>query len=398
MTDTDKTEAQAAIDALLTDPAVRRRQWADIARQGVVIELHIGYWRPWARLDPADLGLPSLTKAQATSMKLGSKALVTNEWLDKLLIEGVARRTLARFSLEIAGRRFVPVTAYATWREQNEAIKASFFKVRDQMIARWDDILRDAQIVYEVAASDAWPTAVAINPELAVAGRLAFMENYVGRIMSQMPSQTYVRDSFTFTASLTYIEGGPTNVGDTGLKILDDDIRAEAERRQVELADNFVAGVLGELNTIVYDVALGVLSNVERGGRMTPGDTKAMRAMIDRSPLLNFMNDPELAAMIAEIRRIADMESGDRDMGLVANIMRNVCVIGRRRLVDLGRDVSSARTLGVPDSPDDVAVRGARLSLNLIAEADLSLPVRTGRIGPDDEGIFDLPVLTRTGR
>lgn len=394
----NENDIQVTIDELISNPAVRRSNWADIARQGVIVNLHIGYWRPYARLDPEDLGLPKLTADQNKLMKLGVKSLVRQPWLDKLLIEGAARRNLKRLAFDISGRYFVPVTAYAAWRERNEEIKAAFFKVRDEMIASWEEIVRDVYVVYEVAAEAAWPTASAVSPDVALAGRSAFIKNYVERIAAQLPTKNEVYAMFTYTSDLTFIEGSVAPAT-TGLDVLDADIKAEAERRRSELADQFVTGVLSEMNMIVYDLALGVLTNLNSAGRMMPGDTKALRSVIDRSPLLNFMDDPEMGAMIAEVRRIADEPADKRNMDHVAAMMRHIAVIGRHRLVGLGRDIPSARTLGVPDTVDTTTLRQARVALSLVAEEDLSMPLRSGRIGPEDEDIqIDVPALERMAR
>lgn len=393
----------SATQAIIDDQAIVKTNWLDTARRGVAVSLHIGFWRPFVRLEPGDLGLPELTRAQRRTMKLGEKALLPEAWiLEVNRAEGKARRTLREYSFDTLGCRFVPVTSYEAWRAENETRRAEFYAVRDRMILDWDQVIRDLEMVYNAAAMELYPQACRLNPALAgpIFGEMSFVRTYLDRVLGQLPSREYVRDSFTYRVDLQFLEPSALigQVPASGDAALDADLIASMERRRQEAATEFLTDVMATATNLVYEVAVGVLAQADAKGMIPGGTSRSMKKLVEQAPLVNFAGDPEMTKLLEAIRAIADQEAGQRDAAQVARVMRAIGTIARWRLVDLGRaPEDSVRSLGVADLPTLSEVREARQALGIATSDDLAL-TRSGGRGQEPTSTIEVDAMVRGTR
>lgn len=392
--------ASLGYDAVVNDPDIRRVRWSDLMRSGVVARVSIGRWRPYVTLQPADLGLPELdderAKKLAKLMPLGQKCLITPEWEEKLATaERAGRANLGRMSYAILNdyTRFVPMTAYAAWKESNAACEVAFYAARDAMLDDWANIEEQLRIEYSIAADRAFDQvsrmpaeALAQLPEEVRAlatDRRAFGVNYVERILSLRPSVEKVKAAFRYDVELELLEPGAAFTGDEALlkdAAMEADLRAAMGRRREKLTDGFVESVIGQMQGVMVDMAEGVLNGIEKTGKVGPSGGRILNIVAERAPALNFYGDEDQTVILARVKEIAAQDSKDRNPEEIAAIMRAIATIGRKQLASVGRKpATSGVKLGVPDSPDDQDVRRARKALGLIDEAEEVVPTAKRR-------------------
>jgi len=98
---------------------------------------------------------------------------------------------------------------------------------------------------------------------------------------------------------------------------------------------------------------------------------------------LNFFGDEEVNKMISAVRskvaRLGEVSKENRDIHDIQNCLRDIAVLTRSSLVDLGETPRSARSLGVPDVPTADRIRTSRQSLGINELETEELGERTGR-------------------
>jgi hypothetical protein len=385
----------------LADPEVRRIKTSELLRQGVVVRISISAWRPWTRLTPEDLGLPALTDAEARQLakirNLGRQLLTTPEHATRLVgLETAAHETLYRHSIETLGLRFVPVTAYRRWKEENAAVAAGFWRAVDALIDDWDEAERALRLIYLLAGEQAYRALAATNPVVAATPPSDWVAAYIERILAKRPPADTVRSRFGYRVELDYLDpesaGGPpaTPAGDArlGLAELEADLAASLAARRARLADEFLVDCLARMYEIVGTAAARALGAVGKRGFLPGANAAQLKQLAASAPLLNFTGDPEMAAIIERVRAIAALDPDARDPVQIAQAMRAIATLSRRALLDLGRDPRPVGGPEVPDRPDDAAVRQARQLLALAPAGDEPAAARGGRAVDDAAGIL----------
>jgi hypothetical protein len=263
-------------------------------------------------------------------------------------------------------------------------------------VADWSNVEEQLRLEYSIAAdrafdqvsrlSDAELSALPEEYRLLARDRRAFGVNYVERLLALRPSVDRVRDSFRYDTELELLEPGVVAAGDESLlkdAAMDADLKAALGRRREKLADGFVTDVIGQMQTVMVEMAEGVLGGIEKTGKVGPSGSRSLNLVAERAAALNFYGDEDLSSILARVREIADQAPADRDPKAIASVMRAIAVIGRRQLNSIGRrPAESAAKLGVPDAPDEATVRRARRDLGLaVVEEDETLPVAAPRRG-----------------
>lgn len=390
---------------VLLDEDVRRADWSALLRQGVIVRLSISAWRPFARLDYEDLGLPALTPTERREMlpllALGSKALLPTDWLKRLRrAEGIGRDALWACAFQTMGLHFVPVTAYAVWKAKNAEARAAFFTFRDELVSEWPAITDRLREDYLIAAGRAYEAAWSLMPG-RVTSRSEFITNYVDRIMAQRPSPQEVASMFDWTTEMSYLgtDPAPATSTDTRLQELDRDMEREAARKREQLATEFIADVVGQLNDLIYTAASEVLTQVDTKGTIPGSSSRQLKLLAKRAPLLNFYGDADMSLLITRLKSIADLPADSRDVAAIAPVLRAVATIARYNLREVGRITDApGRKLGIPGEPSLAEQRAARATLSMPAAEQLALPQVRGRRANQAEDAIEAPSLTRRPR
>jgi hypothetical protein len=202
-------------------------------RDGVVVQLSISRPRFFKKLSLEDLGL-KVNQDLATSEEalrvitdyfhLGRRSLLPGEWQDRLAnAENSARYSLKRHSLKSHWGAFIPLREYKAWKAENAEHEATFWKLREELLASYDAICEEVLADFRLLAEDSWrrvllgssikePAAVerAVITQLlqrlhAQEGKDAFLEAYMTTIRHALPTRIEIEESFRYTTEIGVI-------------------------------------------------------------------------------------------------------------------------------------------------------------------------------------------------
>jgi hypothetical protein len=270
-----------------------RPRWEQICTGAVKLNLHVCYWRAQTALRPEDLGLDGADgefgEFLAQNVSLGHKKLLPREiWRKLRRIERRARDRLGRdghpLDLE-RGAYLVAKATYPALRDFLSKQQAEFYAIRDDIVARRDEIIAEMEAQYRKAAAGAWriknglPLVVEVvthdDPlpgEEEQARRKArdeeetrrrraivaawnrerglpedrevevpaeFVEEFVAEVVSRIPSAEAIHRSFEFTWRPAYVEA-PDELEESKAKAAEirrrqeiEELKARAERQRV---------------------------------------------------------------------------------------------------------------------------------------------------------------------
>ena len=202
-------------------------------RDGVVVQLSVSRPRFFKKLSLEDLGL-KVNQDLATSeealrvitdyFRLGRRSLLPREWQDRLAnAENSARYSLKRHSLKSHWGAFIPLREYKAWKAENAEHEASFWKLREELLASYDAICEEVLADFRLLAKDAWRRVLvgstikelgtverAVVTQLlqrlhAEEGRDAFLAAYLATIRRTLPTRREIEESFRYTTEVGVI-------------------------------------------------------------------------------------------------------------------------------------------------------------------------------------------------
>src|SRR5258708_4747849 len=105
---------------------------------------------------------------------------------------------------------FVPVTAHAEWLKKTLEYRDEYFAVRDEILAKYEQILAEVVRFHQAKAALAYRTLKKTTPGVLSDEELAsprvFLQNANKRIEGLFPSKKRIEESFTFKINQTYID------------------------------------------------------------------------------------------------------------------------------------------------------------------------------------------------
>ncbi|MDP2779769.1 hypothetical protein [Devosia sp.] len=380
--------------------------------EGVTVEINIGRWRATSRLAPADLGIGGDSAEErevwAQYLSFGEKKLLPREILTKLAgLEMSARDNLERYSYKTPWGRFVPSTAYQTWKSKNEGYRQQYLAKRDELVANFPDIRRAVIGAYRKQAHAAYDRLCKLDaqPKLSEAH---FVEQFVDEIARLMRSAQEIYDSITFETKLSYIplpsqtaadlaeadrirgerdkQWAADHIEDAALAArrramdaMTADLLASFQREKREQIDTFISGVLAQLRQQVYDVALDALASIQRNdGKLIGKSAEQLRNMIATVGKLNFAGDADLDRQLRSLALQLGPCEGPRDATGVGRALQALGTGCRAVLLDLGEEPKrSGRALGIDDSVPLEVVRRQRRALGFDDSLPLAESIRT---------------------
>ena len=163
------------------------------------------------------------------------------------------------------------------------------------------------------------------------------------------------------------------------LDAMNRDVLEQARRQKEEMIGGFMADLLIQLRSLVYETTTDVLAGIEKNKSVHPKSIEQLRNLVKQIGNLNFFGDGEIEQMINTVMSQLGNLSKERGVGDIQKCLQDVAILTRSSLVDLGETPRSARSLGVPDVPTDIAVRRSRESLGLGDMEVEKLGERSGR-------------------
>ena len=164
------------------------------------------------------------------------------------------------------------------------------------------------------------------------------------------------------------------------LEDMNRDVLEQARRQKEEMIGGFMSDLLINLRGLVYETTTDVLASIEKNRSMHPKSLEQLRNLVKQISNLNFFGDGEIDQMISAVVSQLGNLNKERGVGDIKQCLRDVAILTRSSLVDLGETPRSARSLGVPDVPTSASVRRSRESLGLELE-DATVEKLGGRTG-----------------
>jgi hypothetical protein len=347
---------------------VYRPSWDQIVQGTIKVSLHIQAWRGKKRIDLADLGLEQLNEKQKAALEeniltLGHKRLLPHEYTRRIQqIETQARRLLEAYSYQTEFGYLVPKKQYARLKEAMETLQSEFYNVRNeittpQVYAKNIDILKEA---YKKLAVTAWQIITQGTAAEETEAPQDFIDSFVDRIVSQIPSPEQIKEKFTFEWTPAYVQLPSEIAADAAeaqrirqeweLTELDKEIREKAARETMKKVANTVNTFTTYLRNLLYEASTEVLAGIQKNGTLVGSQAKRLKKMIEEISRLNFTDDEEIEAIRQRLEEALGNNRKDRDIEEINRVLRQIGTVTRAELMTLGNIPRSARHLNIPDT------------------------------------------------
>lgn len=360
-----------------------------LMQEGVIVTLTIGRWRAETTLSFDDLGLQiedeEARKAVIRMMQLGKKRLLPPELLSELAAaESAARRTLEKRSFDTPWGRFVPVTAYLQWKEENEKTLLRYMGLRDRLVREYDAIVQSIVSEYCAAARHAYWTLLATRPEI-VRGQTVedYVELFVENVLRHIPTAERIATTFRYEIVLSRIAitlPEQQNQASEPASVMQRDLMAYLHERKERDIDAFMTGIVVQLRTLINEVMSDVLTNIGEQGSMPRNSTRQLKNLIDQVSALNFYGDVEVDAMLERIKAIVETPADLRD---IPSVERNFAAIQTLTRAAMSELTERRRSRMVGDGGVGVPVEEIQRSRRMLGLDETGVPaiavVRQGR-------------------
>jgi len=306
-----------------------------LMQKGVLVALHIGYWRPYSRLSESELGI-SEDGSVKEYLQLGRKKLLPPEMVARLEnIEKRARYALEENSFKCFWGRFVPVTAWNRWRDENEEIKAQFYSIRDEVITNLPQSIGQLREIYAQMAMEAYKRSKYDSEALAPEH---YTETFISRCLEQIPSPDDMRRLFRYEEVYTYIPlPNQLTLQQNGSP--EDTMRRQVAQEMNDHKQEMVADFLAEINTnlrdMVIQVCQSVRDSIRRNDRLVPRSVMGLRNLLSKLERLNFHDDDQIKNVIDEIRIEMDKPADKRDIPNLDAVLSEVLDSCREQIQEI---------------------------------------------------------------
>lgn len=383
--------------ALGEDPAAIRAdnpRWVDLLQEGVIVKVTLRRWRGKARLElDGDLGIPVNGEGELyrALLDIGSKLLLPRGIQKELdSIDSAARQNVERFGFKTHWGTFIPATAYAAWKEKDAEYQERYFAVRDQIIARYGEIIDKQLDEYAEAARVAYKRRNKLQPGQDLDWRINreddFVEAYMARLRLLIPTKDQIAASFAYEVELAYIplpsllaadrqnatEIAVANEAErrrlNALDAMNREVIAKAQAEKESLVDGFLTDIVRQLRAMIYDAVTAVSDATAKNGFLHPRSVVQLQNLVAQVERLNFIGDRDAEAMVERLRSLAAQATTDRDPAEVQQALDDVALVTRASLLALGDGPRACRAQALPDSVPVEELSRARRALALDIE------------------------------
>jgi phage host-nuclease inhibitor protein Gam len=331
--------------------------WAlALMSQGIVVKLGVTRWRAKSSLTAERLGLKFSDKDSADFMRkyvnLGKYLLLPPSIITELDgIEGKARSVLRHHSFDTVWGHFVPFSAFEQWEQENKAIRAEYMDAARALGEKYDAIIQNLRHDYRSLAKDVWAR---LYPHDTSGATESFIQDFVDKIIAQIPSSTDIVASFRYDAVYfvipmpSFVEENISRarsvqrereIADRQANLEQHTRRRIAEEyvnRKKELIDGFLEATVTSLRQYVSEFCDSVLQSLgkrSKTGMLNAKDVKKIKNMIQKVKLLNFYDDQDIARLLKDLGNEIDKIKGEIDNDTVAQKLRAIVSVGAKEFI-----------------------------------------------------------------
>ena len=366
----DEVAGRLGIDPSgISEKKVESNAWED----GVIVALRIATARGERKLSWLHVGQPeergSSGEFERLYYHLGSRHVLPQEFLRKRdILEKRARAALQKYSFDTAWGRFVPYTAWASWKRENDRIKAEYLALKDEVARDYDEIVKRVLDDNRAYAPTAFERLCSLDAdaERKYGPLEAFVENWLEDTKTSIPEKDVLTSSITYREVFTRLSfdgyGGADPKETASLRSELEATRKELEKARMRydinrhfieqrkaLVDGFLADVQRHLYSMVYDVASSVLESLSSHGSLTASSSRSLRILVEKISVLDFRDDPLLHETMDAICAVLREDAGRRSAEDVKRLLSDVALVLRQELSTLGSPVRLPRALASID-------------------------------------------------
>lgn len=336
---------------------IGEEQVLKMMERGVLVQLHIRYWRPYAKLQLADLGIETVNGATKGYIQLGRKKLLPPKLIATIeTVERRARTALRDNSLKCYYGSFIPTTAWKRWRELSDKLRTRFYEVRDEIVEALPESKETLRGIYSEMATDAYRRSkMDANANVPQ----DFIDRFVTACLSRIPSAEQIRAAFRYEEVYNYIPL-PSQIRAHVEGLIENDMRrqiaAQMHAEKQEMMDGFIAEVSSGLRNMVVKVAESVKASIEQNdGKLIPRSTSDIKRLLEKLERLNFYDDTAIQSMVTDIRAEVDKPLKERDVPSIQKVLNEVLETSQKQISEIAsRTPSRFDDIELPDGGEDV--------------------------------------------
>lgn len=325
-----------------------RTDWAlALMSQGVIVKLSINRWRATARLTPEMLGLKFIDEEgfefSKKYLSLGIQKLLPLDVIKNIhMIESRARDNLNSHSFSTVWGKFVPFTAFESWKNENEKIRRDFVDAAKNLGNKYDSIVSDVGVEYRKLAKEVWAR---LYPQNENGATESYIDDFVLKVLSNIPCREDIVESFRYDTTYLVIPM-PSLIEENIAKA--EDIKTQARHKAVEnqmaletkihiaeeykkkkseLIDGFLKSTVQELRRYIRELCDGVLSSLGRrvkSGNVPDHVERKLKSMIKKVRYLNFYEDKEVNKLLNELETEIDKFDGERTAESISDKLKEI--------------------------------------------------------------------------
>lgn len=192
--------------------------WSVFLQEGVIVTLTIKRYRGTTSVDFSELGIDDTSDKQFKNILSeyimpGTKRLIPPEIEGQLKsIETSARQNLKEKGFDCtalaSNGKFVPKSMYSEFKKMNEELQSRFYSIRDSFANDYNSIIEHVRKDYKVLAENLYMQS---HPD-AKKPSAKYVNSFVDKIISQIPSSDEIVASFEYTTVLSRIPANLLNV------------------------------------------------------------------------------------------------------------------------------------------------------------------------------------------
>ena len=312
-------------DQIMTISESQVMSWME---KGIIVEVHISHWRPYASLNEADLGI---TKDAETGnyLQLGRKKLLPPNLIAKLeTLELKARANLKNNSLPCPWGRFIPATLFHIWKENNDNYKTTFYEIRDELVEILPESINQLRDIYTKMAEDAYKRL--LYDQSAIAPN-EFISNFVNQCISKIPAPSIVGQTFRYQERYSYVPllqqvSNYLKEETEAEKEMKLAVTKEMENQKKEMVSDFLADVSSSLRIMIFEACAKVQEGIIKNDKLLPSSATRLKNIIEKVGSLNFYNDQQVDNMITDIKNnlVQYESSSTKDVKSISDAINGV--------------------------------------------------------------------------
>ena len=351
------------VNGKIVDAEQFKNDWAlALMSQGVIVRLTVSRWRATSKLTPECLGLKFADENGHAFMNkyisLGQQKLLQPEVLSEIVhLESLARSVLQDFSFDTVWGKFVPFKVFKEWEEQNQKVRDDYMSQARVMGEKYHEIVAAVKEEYKTMAKDVWYRLYPDKGEPT----LAFIEDFTSKIVSKIPSQLDLVDSFRYDFTYfiipmpSFVQNNIAEAERIKTQASMEKFNSELEKetkqkiseeyikRKKELIDNFLESTVYHLRSYVSELCDAVLQSMKQQietDQVSFMQIKRLKVMMKKVKLLNFYDDAEITTLLNGLNLEIEKMKGETDKNTIMRKLAEIVEVSKTEY--LPSDTNSA--------------------------------------------------------